>query len=149
MIRLTFLLATLALPASAQKVDPRAVAECQAADPGFVAIEECLPATHLGILMLDRLATPEFYGSAGQDLATRCRERNTGEAAKAWICAREAITAAQRLAAMLPEGTVLDDRLYAALSDPGTFARLTDIEADLKATLPQGADFPFMYKPLK
>ena len=142
--------ALVAAPAQAEMtVDPRAVAECQAADPGFVAIEKCLPATHLGILMLDRIAKPYAFGPAGQDLASRCLGRNEGNSAKAWVCASEAIGAAQRLAAMLPSGTTLDDPLYAALSDPEAFAQVNAAEADLKATLPKGADFPFIYKPLK
>ena len=60
-----------------------------------------------------------------------------------------ALAAAALMAAMLPAGTTLDDPLYAGLSDPEAFAQVNAAEADLKVTLPKGADFHFTYKPLK
>ena len=98
----------LAGPALAQgKADPRAVAECSERHESFTQVERCLPDVHLGYKVLDAIA--DTYGPVGEQRSARCLELNDNKTDRASVCARNAIKAAIRLAAKLPEGTSIDD----------------------------------------
>ena len=139
----------LAGPALAQgKADPRAVAECSERHESFTQVERCLPDVHVGYIVLDAIA--DTYGPVGEQLSARCLELNDNKTDRASVCAGNAIEAAIRLAAKLPEGTSIDDPLFDALKDPVAYAEIQPAYEAAKEVFPEKRVWGgTMYTPLR
>ncbi len=127
-------------------VDPRAVEACQTEGGTFVQISECLPDAHVAVVMLD--AFGEIYDDSAAPLAATCRELNKTIAGAA-ICVVNAIKSAIELAAVLPEGSELNDPIFEAVRSTEHFEQLESVMADARKVFPDkmywggGTYFPY------
>lgn len=109
-------------PVGAGEADPRAIAACKSQSKTFVQLSECLPNAHVGIKLLD--AFDRVYTSDAAHLKNTCIELNNDDASASATCVINAIEAALRLQAALPQGSTLDDPVFAAVADTGKFEKL-------------------------
>ncbi len=131
------------------KIDPRAVAECNARGGGYVAIKDCLPDVHVGYAVVD--AFHNAFGEAGYPVKDRCLELNDKMTDKSATCMREAVKDAVELKAQLPDGATIDDPMFAVMADPAKLAAVDAAESEARKAFPEktfwGGGFYKPYKP--
>lgn len=128
------LMTTSAAAASAGKADPRAVEACKAGGATFVQVSDCLPEAHVAVKMLD--AFDSIYPAEAKPLKDKCLELNQDNISGAGTCVRQAVEAAVKLKATLPEGSSIDDPIFNAVSATDKQDALSKAMADAKNTFP-------------
>lgn len=130
----------------ANEVDRRAATECASRGKTFVAVQECLPGTHIGFKVFDAFDTA--YGEQGASLKAKCLELNKGETASAAVCVREAIKQAVDLKKLVPADTKISDPLYDVVSDAKKYNVISRAHADASKLFPRwmGIMHYFPYK---
>lgn len=133
------------------KVDPRAVAECNARGGGYVKIKDCLPDVHVGYAVVD--AFHNAFGEPGYPIKDRCIELNEAMTEKSATCMQEAVRAAVELKAQIPDGAIIDDPLFAVMADAAKLEIINAAETEARKAFPDqtywGGGFYKPYQPEK
>jgi len=126
--------ATAAATAQTATVDPRALEACQIESSNFVDIRSCLPDAHVAVKALDAFST--IYPSEAQQIRERCLELND-QVAGAMTCTVQAVKSAVELAALLPEGSALNDAVFEGARDPDHLVKLEAVIDEARALFPE------------
>lgn len=114
----------------AQDVPAPVIEQCQQIADAR-ELPDCLGEGAVGYILLQRVSTDAYFGSAILPVVEICQEQND-TFASAWTCVAEAASTAVETAALIPR-ELISDPCVQALAEPGLVTQLSSERRDLRS----------------